>query len=569
MISDAPSGDKFILPVQTCQRLTLEEVQLATNNFDKALLIGCGGFSKVYKSITKFGSVDEVAIKKLNSTSSQGAHDFEAEVKLISKLRHAVDLTLTEYQQSLAVWSKAHVKERRLNEIVNYRLKGQISKKCLKEFTRMAADCLHEEPTKRPTMAEVVVKLESILSQERQSVGSSAYDGNFLNMVRYYFTRKVDLKPAHAEGNISKNQSLRLFTYSELVRATNNCNHKKFSSRSLETIYKGWVDKTTYAPTRPGVGLPMYVRTRLIRTSKLDLKPEEFIHPNLIKLLGYYSSEQKLSCVYKLISGTTLDKLLYGEPGKTSLSWVLRLKIAVGAARGLSFLHKKGHPAYRQFKTACILVDKDYNSRLWDFEVDGSFMVTGSYSAEMGVHYAAPEWLRYQADIKLDVIGKMAACKCKDGMKVCDWRKPVGEHNLIKRATPLLADEVNLGRILDPQLMDNNQPPKGAFKLAQLVLNCLKPRQVERASMEDILQFTYPTRSTSYMASRLRRFRDFDRKSEIYSFDVVLLELLTGMKVFDRNKPEEKQNLVKWATPLLADDAKGAFMLVQLVSKCL
>ncbi|MFS7989756.1 putative non-specific serine/threonine protein kinase [Helianthus anomalus] len=64
------------------------------------------------------------------------------------------------------------------------------------------------------------------------------------------------------------------------------------------------------------------------------------------------------------------------------------------------------------------------------------------------------------------------------GMKVFDQNRPKGKENLVEWATPLLAHEANLGMILDPQLQENNHPPKGASMLAQLVSSCL---QQERA----------------------------------------------------------------------------------------
>ncbi|MFS7989766.1 putative protein kinase RLK-Pelle-RLCK-VIIa-2 family [Helianthus anomalus] len=74
------------------------------------------------------------------------------------------------------------------------------------------------------------------------------------------------------------------------------------------------------------------------------------------------------------------------------------------------------------------------------------------------------------------------------GMKVYDYDRPVGKQNLVKWATPLLAHEVNFEMILDPQLQDNNNPPKGAFMLAELVSKCLQPTQDERPSMKNIFQ---------------------------------------------------------------------------------
>ncbi|CAI9293948.1 unnamed protein product [Lactuca saligna] len=82
---------------QTCQRFTLSEIQMATNNFDETLVIGRGGFGNVYKSRIKIGLVREVAVKRLHSMFTQGAHEFEAEVKVLSKLRHGNLVSLVGY----------------------------------------------------------------------------------------------------------------------------------------------------------------------------------------------------------------------------------------------------------------------------------------------------------------------------------------------------------------------------------------------------------------------------------------------------------------------------------------
>uniref|UniRef100_A0A0A9G774 Serine-threonine/tyrosine-protein kinase catalytic domain-containing protein n=1 Tax=Arundo donax TaxID=35708 RepID=A0A0A9G774_ARUDO len=47
---------------------------------------------------------------------------------------------------------------------------------------------------------------------------------------------------------------------------------------------------------------------------------------------------------------------------------------------------------------------------------------------------------------------------------------------------------------------------------------------------------------------------EYSKKSDIYSFGVVLLELLTGRKAVDYTLPRRQQSLVRWATPMLSED---------------
>ncbi|GKF89315.1 probable receptor-like protein kinase, partial [Tanacetum coccineum] len=107
-------------------------------------------------------------------------------------------------------------------------------------------------------------------------------------------------------------KGLRPFTFAELERATNYFSEKDYSTTVGGTIYKGWVDKRTYAPTESGIGLRMYVTKRLTEMSELNLKAEEYNHLNLVKLLGYCLNEKELLCVYEHIPDPSLDKLLFG-----------------------------------------------------------------------------------------------------------------------------------------------------------------------------------------------------------------------------------------------------------------
>ncbi|KAK3141484.1 hypothetical protein QOZ80_4BG0334550 [Eleusine coracana subsp. coracana] len=68
------------------RRFSIAEIRAATKNFDESLVIGTGGFGKVYK-----GEIDEgttVAIKRANPLCGQGLKEFETEIEMLSKLRH-------------------------------------------------------------------------------------------------------------------------------------------------------------------------------------------------------------------------------------------------------------------------------------------------------------------------------------------------------------------------------------------------------------------------------------------------------------------------------------------------
>lgn len=50
-------------------------------------------------------------------------------------------------------------------------------------------------------------------------------------------------------------------------------------------------------------------------------------------------------------------------------------------------------------------------------------------------------------------------------------------------------------------------------------------------------------------------------KSNVWSFGIVLLELLTGRKNLDSRHPKEERNLVKWSRPFLADDCRLSLIM--------
>ncbi|THG06312.1 hypothetical protein TEA_016009 [Camellia sinensis var. sinensis] len=102
---------------ELCRWFSFVEIQSATNNFDDTLVIGKGGFGKVYKGFID-GGATTVAIKRSNAESKQGAAEFWTEIKTLSKLRHTHLVTLIGYsddcEEMILVYERGSEDERLL-----------------------------------------------------------------------------------------------------------------------------------------------------------------------------------------------------------------------------------------------------------------------------------------------------------------------------------------------------------------------------------------------------------------------------------------------------------------------
>lgn len=306
-------------------------------------------------------------------------------------------------------------------------------------------------------------------------------------------------------GQILETPNLRIYTFAELKSATKNFKPDTvLGEGGFGTVYKGWVDEKTLNPTKSGLGMVIAVK-KLNHESVQGLEQWQsevnflgrISHPNLVKLLGYCWEDKELLLVYEFMARGCLENHLFrrgGGGGMQPLSWSLRLKIVLGAARGLAFLHSSEKQViYRDFKASNILLDSNYNAKLSDFGLakngptGGDSHVTTRVMGTYG--YAAPEYVATgHLYVKSDVYGfGVVLLEILSGQRALDLNRPSGQQNLVDWAKPFLSDRKKFSRIMDPQL-DGNYPLKGALLAAQLTLRCLAGNPKNRPSMNEVVE---------------------------------------------------------------------------------
>ncbi|KAH9621870.1 hypothetical protein KSS87_008174 [Heliosperma pusillum] len=288
---------------------------------------------------------------------------------------------------------------------------------------------------------------------------------------------------------------LHSFTLEELRVITSSFSYSSnfIGEGGFGAVYKGFINEKF----RPGL------KAQTVAVKILDLDgPQghnewlaeviflgQLRHPHLVKLIGYCCENEQRVLVYEYMSRGNLDNQLFRRCS-VSLPWLTRMKIALGAAKGLAFLHEESKPVIlRDFKAANILLDSSYKAKLSDFgfakdgpDGDKSHITTEHILGTKG--YVAPEYVMTgHLTIRSDVYSfGVVLLELLTGKRSMDKSRPRREHCLVDWAKPYLKDPRKVDMIMDSKL-EGQYSSQGAKIAAMLAYQCLSHQPKTRPTM--------------------------------------------------------------------------------------
>ncbi|KAG8657041.1 hypothetical protein MANES_03G034100v8 [Manihot esculenta] len=288
--------------------------------------------------------------------------------------------------------------------------------------------------------------------------------------------------------------SAKTFSTIDIERATNNFDASRILGEGgFGLVYSGTLED--------GTKVAVKVLKRDDRQGDREFLAEvemlsRLHHRNLVKLIGICTEERARCLVYELIPNGSVESHLHGADKEPSpLDWDARIKIALGAARGLAYLHEDSSPRviHRDFKASNILLEHDFTPKVSDFGLARTALdeenrhistrVMGTFG------YVAPEYaMTGHLLVKSDVYSYgVVLLELLTGRKPVDMSQPPGQENLVAWARPLLTSREGLEMIIDTSL-GPDIPFDSVAKVAAIASMCVQPEVSHRPFMGEVVQ---------------------------------------------------------------------------------
>lgn len=288
-------------------------------------------------------------------------------------------------------------------------------------------------------------------------------------------------------------------TYEDLLKATDNFGVENIiGDGGFGIVYKAKLaDGRTVAIKKLIQDGPQGEREFLAEMETLGT----IQHKNLVPLLGCCSNNEEKLLVYAYLKNGSLDDWLYESDTKAAtLDWHCRLHIALGTARGLSFLHHECEQLiiHRDMKSSNILLDENFKAYLTDFGMARILDVNSSHVSTVVAGtpgYVPPEYSQtWRATTKGDVYSFGVVL-----LELVSGKRPTGPHftgrcgsNLVEMVR-ILVGGGRQNEVCDPTVLQTGTT-REISELILLGIRCtnalpgLRPSMLEVVCMlEDII----------------------------------------------------------------------------------
>ncbi|KAH6820968.1 proline extensin-like receptor kinase 1 [Perilla frutescens var. hirtella] len=262
------------------------------------------------------------------------------------------------------------------------------------------------------------------------------------------------------------------FTYEELALATDNFSDNNLLGQGgFGYVHKGVLhDDRDVAIKQLKVGSGQGEREFQAEVGIIS----RVHHSHLVSLFGHCISGTRRLLVYEYVPNQTLEFHLHGK-GKSPINWATRMKVALGSAKGLAYLHEDCHPKiiHRDIKSANILLDENFEAKVADFGLARFYSDTDTHVSTrvMGTFgYLAPEYaLTGKLTDKSDVFSfGVVLLEIITGRRPIDKSQNYLDDNIVDWARPLLSQALennNFDFVVDPRL----QKDYDSIEMARMV----------------------------------------------------------------------------------------------------
>ncbi|XP_043697922.1 probable LRR receptor-like serine/threonine-protein kinase At1g06840 isoform X2 [Telopea speciosissima] len=280
------------------------------------------------------------------------------------------------------------------------------------------------------------------------------------------------------------------FSFEEMALATNNFSSStQIGQGGYGKVYKGILaDGTIVAIKRAQEGSLQGEKEFLTEIELLS----RLHHRNLVSLLGYCDEEIEQMLVYEFMeNGTVRDHI--SAKSKEPLSFAMRLRVAMGSAKGILYLHTEVSPPvfHRDIKSSNILLDSKFTAKVADFglsklapvpDIEGTLPGHVSTVVKGTPGYLDPEYfLTHKLTDKSDVYSLGVVY-----LELLTGMQPISHGKNIVREVNMAYQSGMIVSVMDERM--GSYPSECAEKFAKLALKCCQDETEARPSMAEVVR---------------------------------------------------------------------------------